>query len=163
MEHVFRVIRGCPVPEDIAPYIWLATEGCTVDSIYRGDDARALLNKYGKHSQKQLYNATPAERSAWGVEGQPNAPGHSSHEQYSDGVAYPHIPSGHPLAWWQIGFDVADADVPRVISQAARYGWHVFRPYRSGVEFHHLNFASQPLPGSHAGAITKLRASLPRS
>lgn len=142
----FRVIQGCPVRADIAPYIAMCVDDvrAEVESIYRGDGARAILNKHGKHSQYQLYHATPAERAAWGVLGTPNRPGHSTHELFSDGVAFPGVPDGQPLPWWCQGFDVNDADAQNVINAAARHGWILFRPYGSGIEYHHLCFLHRP-------------------
>ena len=78
----FLIIDGCPVFDDIGPYIQVCLDdaGAIATSIYRGDDARAILNANGKHSQRQYHCITPprAERLAWGVLGTPDAPGHSS-------------------------------------------------------------------------------------
>ena len=142
----FQLIDGCPVFDDIAPYIRVCLDdaAATATSIYRGDDARAILNAHGKHSQFQLYHATAAERVAWGILGQPDAPGHSSHELYSDGNAFYGVPDGGRLAWWQQGFDVPTEQSNAVIAAAAHRGWVLARPYGSGVEVHHLNFAQEP-------------------
>lgn len=161
-KHEFRVIQGSPVPKLIAPFIYIVTReaGATVNSIYRGDDARALLNKYGKHSQAQLYQMFLEGR------GSPaNPPGFSTHELKSDGVAFPQVPRGHDLPWYGMGFDVNDSDVARCIAIARRYGWTLFRPYPSGSEFHHLNFRFEPVPHSLGTRlrIARLRATLPKS
>ena len=160
MQHDFRVVQDCPVGKNQAPYIEIIAQEAraTVNSIYRGTDAEHILNKYGKHSQAQLY--------AMFLRGQgapANPPGFSTHEQKSDGAAYPMVPRGHDLAWWQVGFDVNDADVEDCIRVAGRHGWHLWRPYHSGVEFHHLNFAQEPHPGGQADRITKLRDTLPHN
>lgn len=164
MTHHFRILARCPVPELIAPYIRIVTHeaNATINSIYRGTDAQALLNKYGKESQAQLY-------SAW-VRRQPganpaNSPGFSTHEQKSDGVAYPGVPRGGDLPWWGVGFDVDDSDVVHVIAAAQRHGWHLFRPYSSGSEYHHLNFKYEPHPHTLADKvrIAWLRRVMPRS
>lgn len=161
----FRTINGCPVGKLIAPYIQIITAdaGADVSSIYRGDDARAILNAHGKHSQRQLFDATPAERIAWEILGTPDRPGTSSHEMRSDGVPYPKVPVGHKLPhWWMQGFDVDTAHSSAVIRQAKRHGWDVFRPYPSGAEIHHLNFRSRPRPGPRtARRIIELRRHLP--
>lgn len=164
VKHDFRVYQGCAVPKNIAPYIAIVCDDAhaEVDSIYRGDDARQILNRHGKHTQFQLYHATPAQRRAWGVLGQPNKPGRSTHEQFSDAVAYAG-PVGRSLAWWEIGFDVDAAAAGRVIAQARRHGWDLFRPYSSGAELHHLNFRKQPRPGPRTAArIIRLRRTLKR-
>jgi hypothetical protein len=162
----YRVIDGCPARLTIAPYIavLMADAKTVADSIYRGDDARAILNAHGKHSQYQLYHATAVERIAWGIDGQPDRPGESTHELLSDGRAYPHIPARERLAWWQQGFDVPTEDASRCIEVAHSHGWELFRPYDSGVEIHHLNFRSQPSPHSTRMRlrIIRLRATLPR-
>lgn len=160
MKHDFRTVQNCPVGMLQAPYIAIIANDAkaTVNSIYRGTDAEAILNKHGKHSQAQLYDMFLNH------EGAPaNPPGFSTHEQKSDGAAYPLIPRGHDLAWWQVGFDVNDSDVTNCIRAAGRYGWHLWRPYMSGVEFHHLNFHEEPKPGGQEARIERLRATLPRS
>lgn len=159
MKHDFRTVQGCPVGRNLAPYIAIVVNDAhaTVNSIYRGKDAEALLNRHGKHSQAQLYamylNGTGAPA---------NQPGFSTHEQKSDGVAYT-VPHGHDLGWWQVGFDVNDSDVDRCITAARRFGWILHRPYPSGSEFHHLNFKVQPHPTPRTALrILRLRATLPR-
>jgi hypothetical protein len=160
MQHDFRTVQGCPVGKLQAPYIAIIVNDAqaTVNSIYRGTDAEAILNAHGKHSQAQLWDlfihhgGTPA-----------NQPGFSTHEQKSDGVAYPQVIRGHDLSWWQVGFDVNDTDVLNCMRVAGSHGWYLFRPYHSGVEFHHLNFAAEPKEGNLADRIHNLRDTLPRS
>lgn len=151
----FCIVQECAVHNDIGPYIYLLAKDAHVEieSIYRGDDARKLLNKYGKHSQYQLYHATPSQRQAWGVLGTPDMPGRSTHELRSDGRAFPG-PIGRKLAWWQQGFDVnGSAQADKLIATARKHGWTLFRPYPSGAELHHLCFRSEP-------HLTKLRTKL---
>lgn len=165
----FITIQGCPVHPDIGAYIAVLVNdaNANVVSIYRGDDARPILNKHGHHSQVQIFDATPAERAAWGILGTPNRPGESTHELKSDAVAYKKIPLGQDLEWWMQGFDVDDADVVRVFAQANRRGWHVWQPYKSGAEHHHLNFLDKPTrpkPGSLMWArLWRIRLTYPRS
>jgi hypothetical protein len=149
------VLQGGICFNDIAPYFAVIAEDAktpnTIQSIYRGtrDNAQALLNGFNppKHTQAQLYDATPAERAAWGVLGQPNPPGHSTHELFSDAVAYPGVPNGHALDWWQQGIDVLVQDADHWIAVARYHGWQMHRPYPAGVEYHHLNFSAVPEPG----------------
>jgi hypothetical protein len=160
------VVQECPVYADIGPYIsLLATDAkATIDSIFRGAAGTKILNRYGKHSQPQLCDATPEQRIEWGILGTPNAAGFSTHELFSDGVAYPYIPRGEKLEWWMQGFDVNDADVDRVKLQAAEHGWELWQPYPGSDENHHLNFKSKPSPGPRTiDRIYSLRHSLPRS
>lgn len=157
------VVQDCPCFSDIAPYISIvATDAhATINSIYRGQDpaAKRILHKYGKRTQAELY---------WMyVHGQgypANPPGFSTHELYSDGVAFPSVPRGHRLPWWAQGFDVNDSDVERVIWQAASHKWKLWRPYPTGSEYHHLCFRERPRPTPRTLArIRRLRATLPRS
>lgn len=136
----YSVIDGCPCPRPLYPILKKLKKetGCVYQSIYRGSDVEALLNKYGKHSQAYLYEHQGTE----GI-GPANPPGRSTHELRSDGVAYPG-PVGRKLKWWQCGIDVDDADVAKLIVAAHRHGWTLFRPYPSGSEYHHLNFARRP-------------------
>lgn len=141
----FVLLDECACPKPLYPVLrkLKADTGCTYASIYRGDAAKHLLNAHGKHTQRQLVEATPAERAAWGVLGTPNPFGQSTHELFSDGVAY-NLPVGTPLAWWKCGIDVDDAHVHAMIVAAARHGWTLEHPYTAGVEYHHLNFKHKP-------------------
>lgn len=133
----YKVIDGCPVPEQLYPILSQIKReiGCSYNSIYRGTDARALLNQYGKHDQAWLYANSPP--------GVANPPGRSTHELRSDGVAYSG-PVGRKLDWWQCGIDINDSQVNQFMAQAKRHGWITFRPYSSGVEYHHVNFTKAP-------------------
>ena len=136
MDAPFRLVGGrAPAPALIAPYIDIITDGATVNSIYRGEDAKAILHAHGLHTQAELFATLPP--------GVANPPRRSTHELRSDGRAYP-LPIGTKLDAWQVGFDVNDADVPGVIRHAKRFGWIAFQPYKAGVEFHHLNFLARP-------------------
>lgn len=162
MSHDFCLVQGCPVAKSIAPYIAiLATDAhATVNSIYRGADAERILNAHGHRSQAQLYRGWQRRLPGFLAA---NPPGFSTHELKSDGVAYPSVPRGRALAWWQQGFDVNDSDTGRVIEQARAHGWVVWRPYPAGSEFHHLNFRRRPRPGWRTAArILRLRVTLPR-
>lgn len=132
-----RVIQGNPVNDAIAPYIEYLRRlsDATVNSLYRGQDAAAILHRHGKHTQAEIHLALP---------GISNPPGRSTHELRSDGVAYAG-PVGRRLEWWQQGIDVNDSDVGRMKEHARRHGWELFQPYTRGVEFHHLNFRHRPV------------------
>ncbi|GAC1406331.1 MAG: hypothetical protein NVSMB60_26140 [Mycobacterium sp.] len=134
----FRIIQGCPCPESIAPYIALLARdtGATINSIYRGGDARQLLHAHGKHTQAEIHQSNP---------GISNPPGRSTHELRSDGVAYSG-PVGRLLPEWCVGIDVNDGDVSRMMAHAMRHGWELKQPYTRGVEFHHICFKRQPFP-----------------
>lgn len=167
MKHEFRIYQRCPIPKNIAPYIVVCCQDAlpgnrfaVLLSAYRGADAEPLLNKYGKSSQRQLYND-------WlRGEGAPaNKPGSSTHEQKLGG-AYPG-PRTRDGAWWQLGFDIDDehSDSDLVIHAARSHGWVLFRPYPGGSEHHHLNFKTEPKPHSlrMKARVIQIRTFLPRS
>jgi hypothetical protein len=167
----YVVIDGCPCNDLIAPYIKIVLEdaGQHAAAIYRGDDpaARPILHAHGKHTQRELANASPAQRRAWGIEGTPNPPGRSQHELKSDGVANPHVPPGEDLELWQQGVDSGndtEHDKAAVVLAARRHGWHVKHPYNSAVEGHHWCFATRPRPHGLRMRlrVARLRRSLPR-
>ena len=139
----YVIVQGVPVPRKLARLMrrLLADSGARLQSCYRGDDARALLNRYGHSSQQQLWDGWVHRRPGFNPA---NPPGHSTHELRSDGVAYPHIPSGHRLVWWQVGIDLDDGHVRRFIAAAKRRGCKVWQPYPDGREFHHVNFRVAP-------------------
>lgn len=148
----FVVIDGCPVPASIGPYVkrLLDEAGIPASSIYRGSDpgATKILRRYGKHSQKQLWDASPAQRAAWGVTGTPNRPGGSMHELRSDGVAK-RGPWGRRLDEWEQGVDAGpntEANRERIRRAARRLGYQIYFPYDSVVEYHHFGFSLQPKP-----------------
>ena len=159
----FRVVNGNPAGKNIAPYIALlaAEAKCQPTSLYRAEDAEAILHRHGKHSQAELFDGWLHHRAGFLPA---NRPGTSSHEMKSDGVAYPQVPAGHNLPhWWMQGMDWPDACVDRVIKAAKGHGWDLFRPYPSGSEHHHLQFRSEPKPGPRTKAqIIRLRSTLPR-
>jgi hypothetical protein len=160
----FCVVNGSPAGKNVAPYVALlaAEAKCPPTSLYRGQDAEAILHRHGKSSQRQLYegfvNHVPGFLPA-------NPPGYSTHEMHSDGVAYPEVARGARLPhWWMEGMDFDDSCVDRVIAAARRHGWELFRPYPSGSEHHHVNFKHEPRPRKFRdkAQIIRLRATLPR-
>lgn len=155
----FSVIDGCPAPRSIAPYIDLVLReaGQRASSIYRGEDARALLHRHGLRTQAEIHRDMPAIS---------NPAGRSEHELRSDGNANPG-PVGRKLHEWEVGVDSGGNDdaSKRAIEQAARrLGWSARHPYSRGVEGHHWTFARRPRPKGlkQRAQIIRLRATLPR-
>jgi hypothetical protein len=149
----FRVIDGCPVPASIAPYVYIVLRdaGHTASSIYRGDDARAILHRHGKRTQAEIHRDMPAIS---------NPPGRSQHELRNE--------NGQPLAEWQIGVDSgtdSSRDKRAINAAAARNGWATHHPYKRGVEGHHWQFLRRPKPRDlkQRARIIRLRATLPRT
>lgn len=139
----YAIVGGCVFPSQLAPFMTTLQNDshAAYQSGYRGEDPLAvvLLHRLGKHDQAEIY-----EEYIHGQEPNPaNPPGQSTHECRSDGVPY-QGPLGRALAWWQCGIDVDDAHVEAIIAAAAKHGWHLFRPYPGGSEYHHVNFRTQP-------------------
>jgi hypothetical protein len=156
----FLIVDGCPCPASVAPYVYLVLRraGQTASSIYRGEDAKALLHRHGKSTQAEIHRALPTIS---------NPPGFSQHELRSDGAGNPRVPAGGVLEEWQVGVDSGTNSVhdERAIEAAAKhFGWKARHPYNRGVEAHHWCFAVQPRPHSLAqrARIIRLRATLPR-
>jgi hypothetical protein len=137
----FKYTMGVVMPVQLAGVLHTiqADIGCEYVSCYRGEDAQALLNEHGLHDQAQIYQEYLDHEEP----NPANPPGRSTHELKSDGVPYPG-PIGRDLEWWQCGIDVDDAHVAAFISEARKHGWIAFRPYPSGFEYHHVNFAKFP-------------------
>lgn len=155
----WRVIDGCPCPASIAPYVYLVLRGAgqTATSIYRGDDAKTLLHRHGKHTQAEIHQMLPAIS---------NPAGRSQHELRADGTGNPG-PVGRTLEEWQIGVDSGGNDHAskvRVNHSAKRLGWETRHPYSRGVEGHHWCFKRRPRPKGvrQRARIIHLRATLPR-
>jgi hypothetical protein len=139
----YLVINGCPVPRDVAPYVYLVLRRAhqTANSIYRGTDpeAVAILHRHGKHTQAEIHAMMPTIS---------NPAGRSEHELRSDGVARPG-PVGRHLDPWQVGIDSgtdSSHDKDAIVRAAAHYGLVASHPYSRGVEGHHWHFARQPKP-----------------
>jgi hypothetical protein len=128
----YLIIDGCPCPYDVAPYVYLVLRkaGMQASSIYRGEDAKSLLHRYGKRTQAEIHRDMPAIS---------NPPGYSQHE-LRDGA-------GRAIPAWAVGIDSggdSNADKQRVRRAAAHYGLSVRHPYSRGVEGHHWQFARKP-------------------
>jgi len=147
----YVVIDDCPCPKPLFPILKKLQHdtGCKYSSIYRGDDALALLHAHDKHSQRELAEATPAERAAWGILGTPNPPDRGTHILLGDGV----VGRLHQkLPWFRCGIDInlkgseaeQEAEAKKIEAAAHRHGWELYRPYPSGSERHHFNLRRKP-------------------
>lgn len=155
----FRVIDGCPCPTEVAAQVFMVLRqaGQTASSIYRGDDAKAILHAHGKHTQAEIHQMFPTIS---------NPPGLSEHECRSDGVGKAG-PSGRVLPPWQVGVDSgadSDADKAAIEASAQSFGWVVHHHYQRGVEGHHWCFDEPPRPqsASQRARIALLRLRLSR-
>ena len=137
----FIVIDNCPVPRSLAPAVLAIRErsGARLNSAYRGDQATSLLKRLGKSTQRMLYDGWVRRLPGYNPA---NPPGYSTHELFSDGVAYPRRPRGVPLVSWKCGLDW---EQPEAADRAAReLGLDMRRPYPDGREAHHRNFYKRP-------------------
>jgi hypothetical protein len=155
----FLIVDGCPCPYDVAAqiHVVLRSAGQTASSIYRGEDAAALLHRHGKHTQAEIHRMFPAIS---------NPPGRSQHELRSDGSADKGPPGRH-LRPWRVGVDSGTNDhaaKDRVTAAAREHGWTVEHPYSRGVEGHHWAFKRRPRARNprQAWRLIKLRRRLPR-
>lgn len=156
----YLVIDGCPCPYEVAAQVYLVLRkaGMTASSIYRGEDAKAILHAHGKHTQAEIHRMLPDIS---------NPPGLSEHECRSDGVGKAG-PPGRRLPKWQVGVDSGSnslADKARVEAAARTFrGWRVEHHYSRGVEAHHWCFGGPPRPNTlwQRARIALLRRTLPR-
>lgn len=114
--------------------------GARLTSCYRGDQATSLLKRLGKSTQRMLWDGWVRHLPGFNPA---NPPGQSTHELYSDGVAYPRRPKGAPLlSSWKCGTDWTDSDA--ALEAAHSLGLDLRRPYGDPREHHHLNFYKRP-------------------
>lgn len=152
----FLLVDSCPCPYEVAPqvYMVLRRAGQFASSIYRGEDAKALLHAHGKHTQAEIHAMLPTIS---------NPPGMSEHECRSDGVGKAG-PVGRKLPGWQVGVDSggnSEHDKQAIAHAASSYGWKVEHHYSRGVEGHHWCFAGPPRPTKQTRKqIEKLAAEL---
>lgn len=136
-----KVLDGCAVPKPLFPILRKLKSdvpGLTYNSVYRGDDAAAILHRHGKSTQRELFDGF--------VRGLPgfapaNPPDRGTHILIGDGTVGRLF---EKLKFWQCGIDVNDSLVHAVIAAAAKHGWELYQPYPTGSEFHHLNFRKRP-------------------
>ena len=148
----FAVIDDCPVPAELADDIRRIKEisKAGLNSCDRSPEAEPILHRFGKHSQRELYEAfihhAPGATPA-------NTPGQSTHERRNDGVAYPG-PAGAQLEYWQVGMDWNNP--PAAMAAARQLGWIATTTYpHSTHEAQHVNFRKEPeagIPSARPGA-----------
>jgi hypothetical protein len=137
----FEVIDQCPVPAQLAPALRRIKQrtGATLNSCDRSPAAEPVLRRFGKKSQRELF-----EGFRRGLPGfnPANPPGRSTHERRNDGVAYPG-PAGAPLPYWCVGMDWSDAAA--VVRAARAEGYTASITYPGNPrEGHHVNFRKEP-------------------
>jgi hypothetical protein len=137
----FEVIDNCAVPAKLADEVreLKRLTGAVLNSCDRSAAAEPILKRYGKQSQRQLYDGWVQRRPGYNPA---NPPGFSTHERRSDGVAFP-IRRGMPLPYWQVGMDWSNGAA--VTAAARRRGWIATLTYPNNPrEAQHVNFRRQP-------------------
>jgi lysozyme len=137
----FVVIDNCPVPEKAAPFVAEAKRrsGQTLNSCFRGQEARDLLAKFGKHDQAYLYwgyiHHLPGFNPA-------NPPGFSPHECRCDGVFPPGYRRGSVIPDELVGTDWTSGVA--VLRAYREMGIPAVMPYNSPLEAQHVDIAQIP-------------------
>jgi hypothetical protein len=153
MALTLEVIDGCACPRQLVPFLEMLKRdtGVVYNSLYRGEDAAAILHKHGKHTQAELF------KSMHGVG--VNPPDRGSHVLRGDGTEGKlHA----PLDPMRCGIDVDDGQVLRMIGAAPRRGIRMKQTYpNSRAEFHHANAVSWDryptlFPGDEGQAVKVL-------
>lgn len=137
----FEVIDGCPVPVEAAPYAREVKRrtGETLNSCFRGIEARAILAAHGKHDQTYLYQGFLRHLPGFNPA---NPPGFSPHECRSDGVSPPGYKRGAKIPPELCGQDWQNAW--RVIAAYRAMGVAAYHPYSSRFEGQHVGIAKTP-------------------
>jgi hypothetical protein len=132
----FVDIGGCPVPTghefDRAVRYAVRRVGVNPTTVYRGSEPEALriMHAHGKHSQGELHALWAAGRAGeFGIRGEPNREGTSTHELRSAGIFSASLTARIPA--YQCGMDWPDAVVGRVIEAFGDLDMGAFRPYPS--------------------------------
>jgi peptidoglycan hydrolase-like protein with peptidoglycan-binding domain len=106
--------------------------GVTYNSLYRGEDAKELLHKHGKHTQGELVEILHGQ----GV----NPADRGSHILLGDGTEGALHERLEPM---RCGIDVNDDKILQFIKAGPRRGIHLKQTYpNSRKEFHHANAVS---------------------
>lgn len=137
----FSTVDGCVVPADLEEELRAIKKdsGATLVSCYRGEDATEMLHRLGKWTQVDAWNAFIN-----GTGNPANRPRQSTHECYSDGVAY-RFPVGTRLRYWMVGMDWDIPHVQAVVKAAAKRGWTATVTYPTSTrERQHVNLRKEP-------------------
>jgi GH25 family lysozyme M1 (1,4-beta-N-acetylmuramidase) len=138
----FEIIDNCPVPAEAAPVVQEARRrsGETLQSAFRGVEARSLLRRLGKRDQATLYYGWLRRLRGFRPA---HPPGHSTHECYSDGVWPPGYRSGQRIPPELVGQDWGP-NSSRVIAAYRAMGIPAVHPYSSALELQHVGYPKVP-------------------
>lgn len=107
---------GAPTYWGLTKPLLLAREHGWGGQLASSDRRKGVAERFGKKSQATLHRCMERREAlgrcpadCGGDCADANAPGTSSHEQFSDGRAFTG-PAGRKLNWWQLGLDVGGTD-----------------------------------------------------
>lgn len=138
----FVVVDRCPVPAKAAPFVVEAKRrsGQSLNSCFRGIEARAILARYGKHDQVYLYNGWIRHLPGFNPA---NPPKRSTHECYNDGPAFPSRAVGARIPDELVGQDWTNAW--KVVAAYRAMGINAALTYpTSALEKQHVNIRVIP-------------------
>lgn len=147
MSHHLVVVGDCACPVEIAEFVSVIMQRThsKPNSLYRGDDALALLHRYGKHTQRELYNGyNSSPRPSW-AKYPANPPDKGSHILLGDAI----FGKLHePLDPRSCGQDWNDELIPQILKLGSVLGWDLVQLYKTGSEYHHVCAVSWPALGA---------------
>lgn len=133
-------LDGTPIPRGLALVLLDARRNGWKGVLHSADRRAGVAERFGKMSQKKLYECSLNCRpDCYGNCNPANPPGLSSHELKGDGIVGK---TGTNLPWWQMGMDTSDADNLRNVLN--RLGYDAYRPYSHPREQHHTNLRTNP-------------------
>jgi GH25 family lysozyme M1 (1,4-beta-N-acetylmuramidase) len=138
----FAVVDSCPVPSGAAPLVVEAKHrsGETLESCFRGSEARAILARFGKHDQAYLWNGWVRRLPGFNPA---NPPGFSTHECFNDGPAFPSIRRGGRIPEVCVGQDWSNG--AHVVQVYRAMGVNAALTYPGSVrEKQHINIRQAP-------------------
>jgi hypothetical protein len=136
------VVDSCPVPSGAAPLVVEAKHrsGETLESCFRGSEARAILARFGKHDQAYLWNGWVRHLPGFNPA---NPPGFSTHECFNDGPAFPSIRRGGRIPEVCVGQDWSNG--AHVVQIYRAMGVNAALTYPGSVrEKQHINIRQAP-------------------
>lgn len=151
LHRVTVALDGTPTFWGLAKPLLLARRAGWTGQLNSSDRRKGIAERFGKMSQAALFTCAEARRqthvcpaNCHGNCNPANPPGASSHELFSDSVAFPG-PQGRKLEWWELGLDCDNA--PQLVETLRELGFASRRPYaNSPKEAHHVNFSVSPGP-----------------
>jgi hypothetical protein len=136
----------CPVSHVVALVLDDCRDHGISFGVISGDRRDGIAQRFGHQSQAQVYAAFLA-----GTGLPANPPNSSTHEYVNGGnggtPAFSSAPAGAKLDASKLGLDLrSNAEASAFCAAAAKLGYDVFQPYKTGTELHHVCIRSNPVP-----------------